>query len=169
MNTATLPTLNDLGPEVARTLATLDLLVTGAQKLATIDELSKEKTLVVDNSLGTRQKRIETVLREAGLVVVVEPVVNWKVRDQSGGVSIYDAQLSVAIRVNPEVNYVAGSKGGTGLNPLSVASEVIKALCASRTRHPGSEFFRHEGGALTQFDPGLMTYDIVFVKEMTIL
>jgi hypothetical protein len=166
---AKLPKLSEMAADLEATLATLALLATAALKLKSKDEISKAFTLVIDNSRGTRNKRIETCLREAGLCVVIEPLLNWKVRDQSGRGNVHDAQISISIRVNPEVNFVDGENGGTTLTALEVVEAVIKHVVATRPRHPGSEFFRCEGGALTTFDPGLMIYDVVFVKEVTIL
>lgn len=118
----------------------------------------------VISDTGLQEKNVAKKLRDKGAVVVVYPVLTWKLRDQSGGMVVIDATLLVKVKINPEVN-----ADEAGADIYEVCSEVTKAMCRYN-RHPGGEFFKidSDSGALSQFDKGLWEYDLLFTKEVLI-
>lgn len=119
----------------------------------------------VVSDTGTQDKTVEKKLRQTGACVVVYPLLTWKVRDQVDGTWLVDVTLLVRVKLNPEVN---SASGGAGVDIYEVCEKVTEALCTYE-RHPGGERFKvHEdAGTLSQFDPGLWEYDLLFTKEVT--
>ena len=118
----------------------------------------------VISDTGTQDKTVEKKLRQTGACVVIYPLLMWRVRDQAGEGWIAEVTLLVKVKLNPEVN---SASGGAGVDIYEVCEKVTDAL-TNYDRHPGGEFFRvHENaGTLSQFDPGLWEYDLMFTKEV---
>ena len=114
---------------------------------------------------GLEDPKVESHIRKVGVCVVVCPLVKWKRRDQSGPAWLVDAELLVKVRVNPKVNDDAEAGGGQ-VDIYALCSAVTSAMTTAK-RHPGGEFFRigEEAGILSEFDPGLWSYDLIFTKE----
>lgn len=112
---------------------------------------------------GLQEKAIERQMRTKGAVVVVSPVYRWERRDQSGPRWLNDVTLLVHVQMNPDRNADTDSGGaGVDMYELIVA---VKNAATERERHPGSEFFKDQGGELSTFDSGLWSYILTFTKE----
>lgn len=157
------PKLSRIKPELYAVLIAMPTLVAAALK-ASPDPVTRTRCVVVDDN-GTRKRRIDDLLRESGVAVVVEPVIKWTTRDQSGKGWVADTEVSVSVRINPTRNAEEGERGGANVDVLALCVEIVDAV-VRRDRHPGAEYFQHKGGALTTFNEGELTYDLIFTKEI---
>lgn len=153
MSAETFPKLNELQSAVKAAIDGIAALKPGENK--------KRVLVIVDD--GLQKDRIENQLKTKGFVIVVAPLLEGKVRDQSGPAWLVDIELMVAVISNPERNS-ATDTGGVGLNMYSIVSDVIDAVCR-QVRHPGGEFFKLLGFALSKFDESRWVYDLSFTKE----
>lgn len=124
----------------------------------------KDNELSVVEHRGIQKDTIERMLRTKGFVIVVGPLINAILQDQSGPAWLFKSEILVMIRMNPEVN--SDKKNGAGVDIYESWAPVIDALCM-RARHPGGEFFKlkQEAVELSEFDEGLWGYDLRFTKE----
>ena len=109
---------------------------------------------------GTQSSEIESALRNKGVCVVVAPVLLGRKRDQRGPRWILDVELMVSIKVN--------TAKAPSFDVFAAIVEIMNGLCAD-PRHPGGEYFQvadGEGFSLSQFDAGLLAYDLIFTKEV---
>ena len=122
-----------------------------------------EIEVVLDD--GKQDKAIERQLRRKGAVVVVAPLLGGTLRDQAGNDWIMDCRIMIRVHINPEKN-ADTEDGGAGVDIYDMVRAVVDA-CTRRARHPGGEFLKlaRDAFTLSQFDPGLWTYDIQFTKE----
>lgn len=141
-----------------------------AQLTSTIETLANSAPVVVASSVkvyrdeGLSEHLIEKALRESGVVVVVEPLVELALRDQSGSEWLCDAELVVRVKVNQSRNRDT-AHGGAGVDIYALCASIMGVM--TRSRHPGGEFAKlaDKPLALSQFDKGLWSYDLSFTKE----
>lgn len=158
------PKLSELQALAKSTLIAAAYFVAASTKIkvADADPDNGEQSVVIAED-GTKKNVIENRLRSIGFAVVVEPLLHWTPRDQSGSIYELDCILSVSVKVNPEKNKATT---GAQVSIIEACTAVMATICKA-TRHPGGEFFKvaPEGGMLSQFDEGIFTYNIQFKKE----
>ena len=128
--------------------------------------IAQAPAVAVINDDGLQDREIEVQLRTKGCLVVVPPVVRAVRRDKGGRVLLMDAEVSVRIAVNPQVNAAAT---GAQRNVYSLIQGVAKALM---DWNPGPGDYRFEATEewlqLVTNDPGLIAYELSFSKSASI-
>lgn len=134
-------------------------------KRSAIDPVTEQRSVVLLMD-GTKETVHEDRLRVFGFCVLVQPVVDWETRDQSGPAWIVDALLMVTVKINPVAN---SRKDGANIEVVGACKRAIQKI-TNAPRHPGGEFFKHKGrggpaGELSQFDSAAWAYNLFFTKE----
>lgn len=132
----------------------------------------ESNAFISDNSIpvvirtGRNDKTVEKHLnRGVGTCVVIEPLQEAKLRDQSGRGVIVDCLLLIGVNQNPE--QAANGDNGKNVDILDVMDGVTSAL-VRHDRHPGGEFFKvdtERAWVLSVEDEGLWRYAMFFTKE----
>lgn len=162
---STTPKFSELQTFVKDTLAAstyFKTLASGAATKRNDDAIRTNGFIVAD--VGQSDKTIEKNLRESGFVVVVQPLLGARLRDQSGGSWLVSAEIMVKIMANPERN---DESDGAEANIYDAVVASINALC-QKPNHQGGEHFRlmQDAVSISRFDPGIWVYDVMFSKEI---
>lgn len=123
----------------------------------------KEIPVVIRN--GKNDKTIEKHLnRNSGNCVVIEPLQEGHLRDQSATETIIECLFVISVKQNPEVN---SGDSGADVDILDVMDSVTVSL-TRKARHPGGEFFQVDkkmAWSFSQDDEGIWQYIMFFTKE----
>lgn len=143
------PALEDLVDLAVETLETVPLVVSNG--------------LSVIKDEGLQDDDLAAQLTGKGVALVVLPILDVELRDQSGPATVTDADIVVRIITNPAVN-PTGS--GAQVDIYQLVREV-KQTMTYRERHRGGEFFKLASVPvmLSAFSQGLWGYDMFFTKE----
>lgn len=126
-------------------------------------------TVIVDD--GRQDAAIETQLTGNGFVVVIPPVLGGKALSQAGGKLLLAAEVMVRVMLNPEANSAAGT--GAQKGAYAAIAAVTAAVLGWRPAGglPGTSEKLFEASAdflaISNFDPGLIIYDLSFTKHTT--
>lgn len=124
---------------------------------------AKVKCIVDD---GTKGPEIESELNGAGMVLIAEPVLRGVKTSQ--GRQLVGATVEAVVRVacNPEAN---GSAQGSKRDIREVVQNLIRAVLGWSPGSPGDRSFEmsEEFLQLVTNDPGLVEYEVFFLKQVT--
>lgn len=126
-------------------------------------------SVIVDD--GRQDLAIETQLTGNGFVVVIPPVLGGKTLSQGGGRLLIAAEVMVRVMLNPEANAAAGT--GAQKGAYAAIAAITAAVLGWRPAGglPGTSEKLFEAAAdflaISNFDPGLIIYDLNFLKHST--
>jgi hypothetical protein len=128
------------------------------------EEDSNGRLSVVMEDDGTIDKTAERLLRTKGVCVLVSPVLDDRPRSQSDSELMSDCEIMVRAMTNP-TQIKDTANGGANVRADSVCKQIKRIMCRGR-RHPGGERFKFVESSLSDFDTGLLAYDLIFRKEI---
>lgn len=119
---------------------------------------------------GLQDPAIETELTTKGFTVVVCPIIGGKAVSQAGGRIVVLAEIVVRVMQNPEVNSaVGGAQKGTTAAIAAICAAVLGWRPAGGLPGTSEKLFEaaEDFLAISNFDPGLIIYDLTFQKHTT--
>lgn len=126
-------------------------------------------SIIVDD--GLQDPAIETQLTGKGFVIVIPPVLGGKALSQAGGKVLLSAEVMVRVMLNPEANAAAGTGAQKGAYAAiaAVTASVLGWRPAGGLPGTSEKLFEAAADflAISNFDPGLIIYDLSFTKHTT--
>ena len=126
-------------------------------------------SVIVDN--GLQDPAIEDQLVGKGFVIVIPPILGGKTLTQAGGKIVLLADVMVRVMVNPEANATAntGAQKGTYEAIAAVTKAVLGWRPAGGLPGTSEKLFEASNDflAISNFDAGLIIYDLTFTKHTT--
>ena len=122
-------------------------------------------TAIVDD--GVSKNGLETSLRTKGFAVLVMPVLGVGLKDQGDGKTYTgEAEVMVKLLLNPHVNPLTT---GAQRNIHSAIAAVFAAVL-NWAPGPGDRRFKiaEQSISLSAADEGLLCYDLLFLKQITL-
>lgn len=120
---------------------------------------------IVDDGLA--KTGLETALRTKGFAVLVLPVLGVELKDQGDGKTFTgEAEVLVKVLLNPHTNPLA-----TGAQrSIHAAISAIFSAVLNWTPGPGDRRFKvgENAIAISAADEGLLCYDLLFTKQITL-
>jgi hypothetical protein len=119
---------------------------------------------------GRQDPAIETELTTKGFVVVVCPILGAKAVSQAGGRLLLVSEIVVRVMESPEVNAAnGGAQKGTTAAIAAVCAAVLGWRPAGGLPGTSEKLFEAAPDflAITNYDPGLIIYDLNFQKHTT--
>ncbi len=116
---------------------------------------------------GMSKNGLETQLRTKGFAVLVSPLLGIDIKDQGDGKTYTgEAEVLVKILLNPHVNTLP--TGAQRNIPAAIAA--VFAAILNWTPGPGDRRFKaaEQSVALSAADEGLLCYDLLFLKQITL-
>lgn len=146
-------------------LANLQTTVAAAISAHTYFATGPVIVAIVDD--GMSKNGLETQLRTKGFAVLVSPLLDINLKDQGDGKTYTgEAQIMVKVLLNPHVNALPTGAQRT----VHAAIGAVFAAVLGWTPGPGDRRFKaaEQSVALSAADEGLLCYDLLFLKQITL-